>query len=111
MEYLEAASHGALLSAARFKPIRTQPTDDDRYGTHRERCVPNPKFYDNKLGVSVERPGLLSARATAANHTLDQGSDIAKVQEWLAHASLSTTRVYDHRETRPEDSPVFKVSY
>jgi len=37
--------------------------------------------------------------------------DIAKVQEWLGHASISTTRIYDHRKTRPEDSPTFKVAY
>jgi integrase/recombinase XerD len=36
---------------------------------------------------------------------------IAKVQEWLGHAIVSTTRVYDHRKTRPEDGPVFNVSY
>ena len=55
--------------------------------------------------------GPRSARATAATNALDKGSDIAKVQEWLDHASVSTTRVYDQRKTRPEDSPVFKVSY
>lgn len=38
-------------------------------------------------------------------------ADIAKVQEWLGHANISTTRVYDHRKTRPEDSPTFKVRY
>jgi integrase/recombinase XerD len=37
--------------------------------------------------------------------------DIAKVQEWLAHASIATTRLYDRRKTRPEDSPTFKVRY
>jgi integrase len=37
--------------------------------------------------------------------------DIAKVQDWLGHANVSTTRIYDHRKTRPEDSPTFKVSY
>jgi integrase/recombinase XerD len=40
-----------------------------------------------------------------------QGSDIAKVQEWLGHANIATTRIYDHRRTRPEDSPTFKVAY
>jgi hypothetical protein len=24
---------------------------------------------------------------------------------------LDTTRIYDHRRTRPEDSPTFKVAY
>ena len=33
------------------------------------------------------------------------------VQEWLGHASISTTRVYDRHGSRPEDSPTFKVSY
>jgi len=38
-------------------------------------------------------------------------ADIAKVQEWLGHANIATTRIYDHRRTRPEDSPTFKVSF
>jgi integrase/recombinase XerD len=50
-------------------------------------------------------------RATAATNALDHEADIAKVQEWLGHANISTTRVYDHRRTRPEDSPTFKVTY
>ena len=69
------------------------------------------KFYGTKIGVSVDRFGPHSARAAAATNALDQGADIAKVQEWLGHANVSTPRVYDHRKTRPEDSPVFKVSY
>jgi site-specific recombinase XerC len=36
---------------------------------------------------------------------------IAKVQEWLRHANIATTRIYDHRRTRPEDSPTFKIAY
>jgi site-specific recombinase XerD len=54
---------------------------------------------------------LIDLRATAATNALDRGADIAKVQEWLGHANISTTRVYDHRRTRPEDSPTFKVAY
>ena len=32
-------------------------------------------------------------------------------EEWLGHSNIATTRIYDHRRTRPEDSPTFKVSY
>jgi site-specific recombinase XerC len=35
----------------------------------------------------------------------------AKVQERLGHANIATTRLYDRRKTRPEDSPTFKVRY
>ena len=36
---------------------------------------------------------------------------IAKVLEWLGHANLSTIRLFDKREMRPEDSSTFKVAY
>ena len=37
--------------------------------------------------------------------------DTPKVQEWLGHATIATTRLYDRRQSRPEESPMFKVEY
>ena len=42
---------------------------------------------------------------------LEHEADIARVQDWLGHANVSTTRLYDRRDRRPEDSPTFRVSY
>ena len=64
--------------------------------------------YSAVLGFEI---GAHALRATAATNALDHQADIAKVQEWLGHANIATTRIYDHRKTRPEDSPTFKVIY
>ena len=66
------------------------------------------RTYSAELGFRI---GAHALRATAATNALDNQADIAKVQEWLGHANIATTRIYDHRKTRPEDSPTFKVSY
>ena len=71
------------------------------------------KRYATDVGITVAVPGVCahSLRATAATNALENGADIAKVQEWLGHAEISTTRRYDKRSSRPEDSPSFKVRY
>ena len=69
--------------------------------------------YARETGVSAKIEGLCvhSLRATAATNALENAADIAKVQEWLGHANISTTRLYDRRKTRPEDSPTFRIRY
>ena len=67
--------------------------------------------YARRVGISVELFGPHALRATAATNALEHDADIAKVQEWLGHADISTTRLYDKRRTCPEDSPTFKVEY
>ena len=67
--------------------------------------------YAVSLKIDVAGFGPHALRATAATNALDHEADIAKVQEWLGHASIATTRIYDRRKMRPEDSPTFKVAY
>jgi integrase len=71
------------------------------------------RYYGRAAGIKAEMNGLCvhSLRATAATNALSHQADIAKVQEWLGHANVSTTRLYDRRKARPEDSPTFRVQY
>lgn len=71
------------------------------------------RHYAKMVGVSGEVNGLCvhSLRATAATNALSNKADIAKVQDWLGHANVSTTRLYDRRKSKPEDSPTFHVKY
>ena len=62
------------------------------------------RYYTRKIGIGeIEGLGVHSLRATAATNSLDHEADIAK-------ADIATTRLYDKKKSRPEDSP-FKVTY
>lgn len=111
-EYLEAAGHGQEDNSPLFRPVK-----NNVHGTLTNALTPGSVYasivckYLDQLKIKGENMGPHVMRATAATNALDHGADIAKVQEWLGHANISTTRVYDRRKTRPEDSPVFKVAY
>ncbi len=111
-EYLQAAGHGLDPDAPLFRPVK-----NNVHGHTYTALTPGNVYeqvvlkYLGKLGIAGENMGPHVMRATAATNALDNGADIAKVQEWLGHANIATTRIYDHRKTRPEDSPTFKVSY
>lgn len=116
-EYLEMAGHTDDLNGPLFRPVRNNATGW-RPGTLNKPLHPNAVYqivtrYATLTGITAEVPGLCvhSMRATAATNSLERGADIAKVQEWLGHANIATTRLYDKRHTRPEDSPTFKVEY
>lgn len=62
------------------------------------------------LDAALQPSGVYRLMKRYAKH-VGISVDIAKVQEWLGHVSISTTRVYVHRKSRPKDSPMFKVTY
>ena len=105
--------HGGLDEAL-FRPVV-----NNRTGTLDRHLDPGSILrnivmkYAKATGISGEAIGICvhSMRATAATNALSNEADIAKVQEWLGHANVSTTRLYDRRKTRPEDSPTFHVKY
>ena len=107
-DYLEAAGHGADDNGALFRPIRNNRTGELDKALDPDMVYKLVRGYSAELGFEI---GAHAPRATAATNALDHQADIAKVQEWLGHANIATTRIYAHRKTRPEDSPTFKVSY
>jgi integrase/recombinase XerD len=111
-EYLGMAGHKEDLAGALFRPVknnRTGKLDESLTADGVLRSV--VCHYAAAAGISVAGFGPHALRATAATNALDHKADITKVQEWLGHANIATTRLYDRRRSRPEDSPTFKVSY
>jgi integrase/recombinase XerD len=107
-DYLDAAGHGTDDAGALFRPIRNNRTGLTAQAITADGVYKLVRIYSAALGFEI---GAHALRATAATNALDHQADIAKVQEWLGHANIATTRIYDHRRTRPEDSPTFKVAY
>jgi site-specific recombinase XerD len=113
-EYLAVAKHGGKLDGPLFRPVK-----NNRTGTLDRHLDPGSIYrnivikYGRSTGIDMQVNGLCvhSLRATAATNALSHESDIAKVQEWLGHANVSTTRLYDRRKSKPEDSPTFRVKY
>ena len=113
-EYLAAAGHKEELEGPLFRPVRNQVTGELNKPLHPGLVYQDiVKRYGREVGITVDVRGFCvhSLRATAATNALANGADIAKVQEWLGHADISTTRLYDRRRWRPEESPTFKVEY
>jgi len=112
-DYLEMAGPGAAdPEAPLFRPVK-----NNRTGTLDQPLTTN-SIYNNVVVKYAKAAGLHfpgfsphALRATAATNALDHGADIARVQEWLGHSSISTTRMYDKRRSRPEESPTFRVEY
>jgi integrase/recombinase XerD len=112
---VEYAFHPKIAKDAagpHFRPVANNRTGE------LDKPLDGRSVYDNivrkyaqKTGVSAKIEGLCvhSLRATAATNALENAADIARVQEWLGHSNISTTRLYDRRKTRPEDSPTFRV--
>lgn len=105
-DYLAADGRGEATSGPLFLSVSNRSKGN--------RLTPNG-VYSIVQSYSTEhlaQPiGAHTFRSTAATNALENGADIAKVQAWLGHANIATTRLYDHRKTRAEDSPTFKVAY
>ena len=111
-DYLDRSGHGMEVEAPLFTSVRNSrsaapPRPLSGHGIYKDVV----QKYARQIGVSAGDVSVHGLRATAATNALDHDAGIEKVQDWLGHASISTTRLYDRRRAKPEESPTFKVSY
>ena len=106
--YLEKDSEREPGSGPLFRSLRGKTTGA---GVSANGIYTVVAHWARIAGIAVDGLGVHGLRATAATNALEHDADIAKVQVWLGHANISTTRLYDRRGQRPEESPTFKVMY
>jgi site-specific recombinase XerD len=116
--YIDHAGHRIETKGALFRTLgRNMQGIDDKGKLKQSKPISADgiyreiKRYGLKVGIAMEGFGAHALRATTATNALLHEADIAKVQELLGHANISTTRLYDRRQSRPEDSAVFRVRY
>ena len=112
--YLEQAGHSDDKTGPLFRPLRNPTTGNLRRHLHPDSILKAiVQHYAKPIAALQHVAGFCahSLRTTAATNALANGADIAKVQNWLGHANIATTRLYDRRDTILEDSPTFRVSY
>lgn len=111
-DYLELLGHGNDRDGALFRPIRNNRTGNIEQALSTDAIWRMVRDYAVKAGIPLsERLAPHALRATAATNALEHEADIAKVQQFLGHANISTTRIYDRRDMRPADSPVWRIKY
>ena len=106
--YLERDGLRVISSGPLFRSVRGKTTGA---GVTANGLYTVVAHWARIAGIDVDGLGVHGLRATAATNALENDADIAKVQMWLGHANISTTRLYDRRGQRPEDSPTYKVKY
>jgi len=104
--------HRGMPKASLFRPLKGRNKDNPTHGLQSETvyvCV--VLKWAKKAGIEMNGFSPHALRATAATNALENDADLAQVQEWLGHSSIATTRLYDKRASRIEDSPTYRVSY
>ena len=110
-DYLDAAGHGADAGGPLFRPVKNPGGTLDGPLNGDSIYANVVMHYAKAAGIDAAAVNVHAMRATAVTNALDHQADIATVQAWVGHSSIATTKLYDRRHSRPEDSPTFKVAY
>ena len=110
-DYLAVGGHIDEKPSPLFRPVRNLITHTLDRHLNTSSVFRLVRKYGIQVGIGSSPFSPHSLRATSATNALEHSADIAKVQQWLGHANVSTTRLYDRRKSRPEESPTFQIQY
>jgi len=109
--YLQMSGHGIDPAAPLFLPTVNNATKDLAKHLSRKSVWHLVKRHARVVGITMEGFCPHSLRATAITQALEAGSELSRVQAWVGHVSPTTTKLYDKRHLKPEQSPTFNTNY
>lgn len=107
-QYLAQAGHGCFPERRLIQPIRRYENDHDGLTSRQAGRIFKAYAGLSELPTNVTPH---SARTTFITAALEAGAPIENVQESVGHADISTTRLYDKRRFKPEQSASRIVHY
>lgn len=110
-QYLMSAGHDFDSEGTLFRSIRPHKNDRLARGLSTGSIYTLVLGYLSQIGIKGENMGPHVLRVTAATSALQNNTDITRVQSWLGHANIGTTKMYDRRIHQPADSPTYRVRY
>lgn len=109
--YLEASGHGENPKTPLFRPLKGKNVEAMKQGLCTDALWRTVIKWGEKVGIKKSCFTTHSLRSTAATKALENGADLRRVQDMLGHANIATTRKYDYRGKKAEDSAVHRISY
>lgn len=106
-EYLSVAGHGHQKAMRLLQPVKKRPDQDGISSRQAGRIFAS--YAERAQLPSAVTPH--SARATFITTALECGAPIENVQSSVSHSDISTTRLYDKRRFKPEDSASRLLGY
>jgi integrase len=109
--YLDAAGHGENSKDPLFRPLKGKHSKESKHGLCPDALWRIVLKWGEKVQIKRTSFTTHSLRSTAATKALENGADLRRVQDMLGHANIATTRRYDYRGKKAEDSAVHRISY
>ncbi|MEI8346438.1 MAG: tyrosine-type recombinase/integrase, partial [Pseudomonadota bacterium] len=113
-EYLEWCQHvGYSMNPDDFI---FRPTKNPRQADHLNKPLDAKavnyiiKKYAKKIGIKG-RVTVHSARSTVIGMLLDKGISIDKVADFVGHRDMGTTKSYNKRKSKLQQSPTFEINF
>lgn len=107
-KYTKEAGHAEDQNGALFRAIdpHTKLSARNTKGLSTNAIYVIVTKYLGDMGLDKQGFGPHALRATAATNALENKTDMSRVQDWLGHAHISTTRMYDRRENKNARYPI-----
>ena len=111
-DYLQNSGHGEEIKGFLFRPLKNSFSKNTNKALSQYAIYNNiVKYYSKKAGIEIKGLCTHSLRVTSASNALRYHKDMTRVQTWLGHSNITTTRLYAKAKEKDLSSPTYSIKY